>query len=155
MNNNYTAIDMHSEDMGACDLLPMDMLAELFWGSETHSEYTFVFDYLHEFQKTGDWDYLLLILGKFAETHWGEGKTMLLEVSKHFHENYADWKKGIPVNSYVDGAVSHCLKFLRGDTDEAHDRAFCWNLLCAAWTCKNIPELNPYRNEEAGGVTLG
>lgn len=143
--------DMH-EGKGRCDLLPMDMVAELFWGSDTHKEYTFVFDILHDFKETGAWEYLLIILGKFAENHWGDGKTMLLELSKHFGdgcEKYGqdNWKKGIPVNFYVDSATRHFLKFLRGDTDEPHDRAFCWNLICAAWTCKHKPELNPYRSE--------
>ena len=40
------------------------------------------------------------------------------------------------------------IKYLRGDTDERHDRAFCWNLLCCAWTCINKPEIDDYRKEE-------
>ena len=144
--------DMHGEDKGRCDLLPMDVLAELFFGIDRHKEYTFVFDYLDEFQATGDWNCLLVILGKFSEVYWGDGKTMLLEVSKHFRDgaekyNENNWRLGIPVKNYVDSALRHFFKFLRGDTDEPHDRAFCWNLICAAWTCKHKPELNPYRSE--------
>ena len=38
--------------------------------------------------------------------------------------------------------VRHFLKFKRADTDEPHDRAFVWNLLCAAYTYINMPELD-------------
>ena len=78
---------------------------------------------------------------------------MLLETAKHFEQGakkYGDynWQKGIPVKSYIDSAVRHYLKHLRGDADERHDRAFVWNILCCIWTCKHKPELNDYRKEE-------
>jgi hypothetical protein len=74
---------------------------------------------------------------------------MLLEVSKHFEEGaekYGEnnWQKGLPVKCYINSAVRHYLKWLRGDKDEFHDRAFCWNVICAIWTCKHKPELNDY-----------
>jgi hypothetical protein len=77
---------------------------------------------------------------------------MLLEVAKHFEDGakkYGEnnWQKGIPVRCYIDSAVRHYMKYSRGDTDEPHDRAFCWNLLCAIWTCKHMPELNDYKEE--------
>lgn len=31
--------------------------------------------------------------------------------------------------------------------DEPHDRAFCWNIMCAIWTCKHKPELNEYSSD--------
>ena len=74
---------------------------------------------------------------------------MLLEVAIHFEEGakkYGEnnWQKGIPVQRYIDSAVRHYLKLLRGDDDEPHNRAFCWNIMCAIWTCKHKPELNDY-----------
>jgi hypothetical protein len=74
---------------------------------------------------------------------------MLLELSKHFAEGaekYSEdnWMKGIPLKSYLNSAVRHYLKWLRGDKDEFHDRAFCWNIICACWTCIHKPELNDY-----------
>ena len=58
-------------------------------------------------------------------------------------KKYGDrnWEKGIPLHCYIDSGVRHYLKFLRGDTDEPHDRAFVWNMLGAIWTHKNKPEL--------------
>lgn len=68
----------------------------------------------------------------------GSLETMFLEVAKHFEEGalkYGDnnWQKGIPVDCYLDSAIRHYLKYRRGDNDEAHDRAFVWNLMCCAW----------------------
>ena len=73
--------------------------------------------------------------------------TMILELSKHFEDGcnkygYRNWEKGIPAHCYIDSAVRHYLKLLRGDNDERHDRAFVWNLVCLLWTIKHKPELN-------------
>ena len=41
-------------------------------------------------------------------------------------------------------------------TDEPHDRAFLWNIIGLAWTCKNHPNLIDFRsksNEAPGADT--
>ena len=144
--------DMH-EGKGRCDLLPLDVVGSYMFREGLVNEFK-VFNSIYKFQMTGDLDSLYNAISYFSEMHYADGYTMLLEVAKHFEDGakkYGDnnWRKGIPVNVYIDSAVRHFLKFLRGDADEPHDRAFCWNLLCAAWTCKHKPELNPYGNEEA------
>lgn len=63
---------------------------------------------------------------------------MFLEVAKHFEEGakkYGEnnWQRGIPVHCYIDSAIRHYLKWLRGDKDEFHCRAFCWNVMCCIW----------------------
>lgn len=142
------------EGKGRCDLLPLDIVGQALGDG--------VFDRIYSFQSTGDVSNLYTVLEMFA-SHWDDGRkkgstydiiiqrnaTMLLEVAKHFEEGckkYGEnnWQKGIPVHCYVDSGVRHYLKFLRGDTDEPHDRAFAWNLICAIWTCKHKPELNEY-----------
>ena len=72
---------------------------------------------------------------------------MVLEVSVHFEQGAAkygehNWEKGIPLHCYIDSALRHLMKCIRGDDDERHDRAFVWNILCAIWTVNNKPELN-------------
>ena len=67
-----------------------------------------------------------------------DSNTMFLEVAKHFEEGakkYGEnnWQNGIPVHCYIDSAVRHYLKWLRGDMDEPHDKAFVWNLMCCIW----------------------
>ena len=56
---------------------------------------------------------------------------------------YADrnWEKGLPLHSFIDSGVRHYFKFLRGDTDEPHDRAFMWNLIGALRTQLVHPDL--------------
>ena len=142
------------EGKGRCDLMPLDVVGAYLYGSEwVDRDYkpSRVFVYINQFQKDGQVDYLIKALHE-AEI-FEDSYAMLLEVSKHFEEGckkYGEnnWRKGIPVRCYIDSAVRHYLKFLRGDKDERHDRAFCWNLMCAIWTCKHKPELNEYADEE-------
>ena len=142
------------EGKGRCDLLPLDVVSICVLGNEKYSDAAMIFAYIADFVNDGDWTDLSSALGYFQmhQTEWNV-PTMLLEVSKHFEEGckkYGDnnWQKGIPVRCYIDSAVRHYLKYLRGDKDEPHDRAFCWNILCCIWTCKHKPELNDYAKRE-------
>lgn len=148
------------EGKGRCDLMPMSVMAELF-------DDGVFFRAIEGFQGSGDPTYLYYALRGFAGERWskddGLTKTeeelekvmqmeiaeMCLEVAKHFEEGakkYGEnnWQKGIPVKCYIDSAVRHYLKHIAGWTDEPHDRAICWNLMCAIWTCYNYPDLNEY-----------
>ena len=83
-------------------------------------------------------DFLYQALAAFEPRSYDYTPTMFLEVAKHFEDGakkYGEnnWQKGIPVHCYIDSAVRHYLKWLRGDTDEPHDRAFVWNLMCCIW----------------------
>ena len=139
------------EGKGRCDLLPLDVVAKLYLSNNL----TFsILDRISEFQRKNNVNLLYeTVLIFTVEALNVPIETMLLEVAKHFEEGakkYGDnnWQKGIPVRCYIDSAVRHYLKYLRGDKDEPHDRAFCWNILCAIWTCKHIPELNDYAKKE-------
>ena len=139
--------DMH-EGKGRCDLLPLDVVSQLLDGNIDS-----VFMRIEQFQNSDAVVYLRMALETFCRLHHWDIYTMLLEVAKHFEEGakkYGDnnWRKGIPVRCYIDSGIRHYLKWLRGDQDEPHDRAFCWNILCAIWTCINKPELNDYRKED-------
>lgn len=136
--------DIH-EGKGRCDLLPLDTVAR-FRGQ--------ILADISQFQDTGDIKYLENAVQRFTDKHYNKDmSTMLLEVSKHFEEGckkYGEnnWRKGIPTRCYIDSAVRHYLKYLRGDRDEPHDRAFCWNILCCIWTCIHKPELNDYGKDK-------
>lgn len=128
------------EGKGRCDLLPLDVVADYLDNSGLGD--------IAGFQRTGDLTYLYDVLTSF--TGFEDDATMILEVSKHFEEGakkYGEynWQKGIPTHCYIDSAVRHYLKYLRGDEDEPHDRAFVWNILCCIWTCEHKPELNDYK----------
>lgn len=129
-----------TEGKGRCDLMPLDVVGQ------TLSNQTF--SYIYKFTLFGDTRSLFDALTSSGIYH--DPYTMFLEVSKHFEEGalkYGEhnWQKGIPAHCYIDSAVRHYLKYLRGDTDEPHDRAFVWNIICCIWTCQNKPELNDYQ----------
>ena len=140
------AVRDRREGKGRCDMMPLDVVSTYLNDQVIHD--------ISEFQKNGDYVYLYRAINDakiFVDEY-----TQFLEVAKHFEEGckkYGDdnWKKGIPAYCYVDSAVRHYLKYKRGDTDEPHDRAFVWNILCCIWTCIHKPELNTYdRKVEEG-----
>ena len=137
------------EGKGRCDLMPLDVVAALVSGNGEGVLADAVVHTIALFQQSGEVNRLYCVLRTFAQAEYGTTSTMLLEVAKQFEdgaEKYGEhnWQKGIPVKCYIDSAVRHYLKWSRGDEDEPHDRAFCWNILCAIWTCKHKPELNDY-----------
>ena len=131
------------EGKGRCDLMPLDVVGGIL------NNPTLI--YINRFTNTGDFTWLkdaMTSSGIFHDMH-----TMFLELSKHFEEGakkYGEnnWQKGIPTHCYIDSAVRHYLKYLRGDKDEPHDRAFIWNLVCCIWTCVHKPELNDYKKKD-------
>ena len=143
------------EGKGRCDLMPLDVVAEfmadtdvIFWIAKFMEDN----NTLHLWEALDLFQYRAFPMEGVVTTKQRMANT-LLEVSKHFEEGakkYGEynWQKGIPVKCYIDSAVRHYLKWLRGDTDEPHDRAFCWNILCCIWTCIHKPELNDYRKED-------
>ena len=63
----------------------------------------------------------------------------MLRLSKHFEAGAAkygdhNWTRGIPINSFIDSALRHTLKYMAGETDEDHLVAAAWNLMCAMET---------------------
>ena len=120
---------------GRCDLMPLEVAADYLTRDGKPDR---ILLRIRQFQKSNDTKYLQIALDNFNEIHWMNNKTMLLEVAKHFEEGalkYGEnnWQKGIPTYCYIDSAVRHYLKWLRGDKDEPHDRAFVWNLMCCIW----------------------
>lgn len=142
------------EGKGRCDLLPLDVVAihiSVTIGEEDVSYK--ILNNINLYQTTGCWDYLNYALQGFLIANFMSFSDLLLEVSKHFEEGakkYGEynWQKGIPTHCYIDSAVRHYLKYLRGDIDEPHDRAFVWNILCCIWTCIHKPELNDYSKKD-------
>lgn len=135
------AVRDSNKGKGRCDLLPLDVICELFDCSSLDNTLKFI----KEFQDTGDYKHLVRLL----ESEIGCIYDDLLMVSHRFEEGsykYGDenWKKGIPTSVYIDSGIRHYLKHKRGDSDEPHRIAFLWNIMCCVWTCKNVPEMNVY-----------
>ena len=125
-----------SEGRGRCDLLPLEVISNLFTGDT-------IISCLAKFQKTHNTLELYKALNGCAEL-FKDKADMCLELAIHFEEGckkYGErnWEKGIPVERYIDSAIRHYLKYLRGDTDERHDRALVWNISCLIWTVDYKP----------------
>lgn len=127
-----------AEGKGRCDLLPLKVVGDFFQDP--------VFVEIERYIRNGSPDNLFgAILWAIEKFGWDK-PTAILEVSKQYEDgarkyNERNWEKGIPLHCYIDSGVRHYLKFLRGDKDEPHDRAFVWNMLGAIWTHENHPEL--------------
>lgn len=123
------------EGKGRCDLLPLEVISKLLTDP--------IILCVAKFQQTGDTSELYEALHYCTELFTDEAD-MCLELAIHFEEGckkYGErnWEKGIPVERYIDSAVRHYLKYLRGDTDERHDRALVWNICCLIWTVDHKP----------------
>lgn len=147
---------------GRCDLLPIKSFSWLLGYKEGR-----VMANIETFKQSGSSKDLKSAIKNLAESrdydpNYGISEcgfdldrsvaSMILDVSLQFEagaEKYGEgnWQKGIPTYVYIDSAVRHYLKHLRGDTDEPHLRATVWNLLCCLWTVENLPELNTYAKE--------
>lgn len=120
------------EGKGRMDLVPLRVVSNLLCEDA-------IIENVNEFLKTENTKYLYRNLELFCDlVYEGNLHTMILEVSKHFEEGakkYGEnnWQKGLPPKCYIDSALRHYMKYLRGDQDEPHDRAFVWNLMCCIW----------------------
>ena len=147
-----------ADGKGRCDLLPLDVVEKIMLSPVYDGKSDLVIRDISLFIKEGDEGILARSLYMFMGTRNWDFYTMLLEVSKRFEEGakkYGEynWQKGIPLHCYIDSAVRHYLKWCRGDTDEPHDKAFVWNILCALWTLEHKPELDDIRHESKKGET--
>lgn len=140
---NSGAVRDIDEQKGRCDLVPLEVVADLFSAGDCVSvSLKHIGQYIYD----GHTASLISAMNNFIlNVLCTDVPTAILEVSmlyKQGLEKYGDrnWEKGIPLSSYINSAVRHLMKYLRGDADERHDRAFLWNLLCAVWTQHHRPE---------------
>ena len=132
-----------AEGKGRCDLMPLEQVATMIGGDDDAVDE--VIDNVYEYQQTGDVHYILMAIYDFCNVcNWTIPKA-LLELSKHFEQGaikYGErnWEKGLPEYCYIDSAIRHYLKWMDGRTDEPHDRAVLWNLICLWWTHENITD---------------
>lgn len=133
---------------GRCDLLPLGIIGDRLGGKTLVS--------IERYIRNGDICYLWDAIEEFAAKHFHGEYNCFLEVAKQYEDGakkYSDrnWEKGMPIHCFIDSGVRHYFKFLRGDTDEPHDRAFIWNMLGAIWMHENHPELIdlPFKGERS------
>lgn len=148
-----------ADGKGRCDLLPLDIVADaLYYYSANWDKVRGSHDPLiavYRFMESKDVNNLYHAMIGFCIHNSIDFPDMILEVSKHFEDGarkYGErnWERGIPCHCYLDSGVRHYLKWFGDYDDERHDRAFCWNLLCLAWTLKHRPELNDLWGDSDG-----
>lgn len=127
------------EGKGRCDLLPLDVVGDLLDAPELKL--------IEKFKMTKDVKFLYEAIKYFAITTETDIYTLMLELSKHFESGAVkygenNWMKGMDLHCYLSSGPRHFLEYKRGDTDEPHNRAFVWNMICAAWTYIHKPELD-------------
>ena len=135
-----------NDEKGRTDLLPLDVVS-VYMNQP-------ILACIEGFVRRQEPNCLYQAIRLFARDNGWDDATAMLEVSIHYAEGckkYKDrnWELGIPLHCFIDSGVRHYLKWLRGDTDESHSRAFLWNMLGALWTLRNKPELNDLPNEKS------
>jgi hypothetical protein len=136
------------ENKGRCDLLPLSIVGELLSESKGENVIRYrkcdkILGNIDSFVRTGNKSFVYHAIMEFVNlSNFATLEESLLEVSIHFKEGAEkyeerNWEKGIPLHCYVDSGVRHLIKYIRGDIDERHDRAFIWNMLCLCWTLDN------------------
>lgn len=138
---NGAVRDYSPEAKGMPSLMPLDIWAE--WDNDN---VFYLFEKLKkhlEAEETAKAVEVIHTIQKgFRNRAYKDRTTCIIELSKHFYEgmkkyNKDNWKKeGIPFSSYIDSMTRHYIKWVDGITDESHDRAFLWNLMCLEWSIK-------------------
>lgn len=150
-----------AEGKGACHLLPLDIVADVYEYVNKVGKDNIVFnpvnvlnnmnDFIMNEHTSGIYDNI----AAFALWHYKNLETAMLEVAVHYEmgaKKYApnNWRHILETNCFVDSATRHFLKFMRGDDDEPHDRAFLWNLLGLLWTVKQLGKKEIANDIQAG-----
>ncbi|MDD4844969.1 MAG: DUF5664 domain-containing protein [Anaerotignum sp.] len=115
-----------SKGKGRCDLLPLDVVANLTMDT--------ILGGLSYYKENGEKEFLRIVFHNFVSVNYPSIEDAVLDLSIHFEEGAekygVDNWKGLPEWTFLSSAVRHYLKFKRGDNDENHGRAFMWNIVC-------------------------
>ena len=131
---------------GLPHLMPMYVIGHYYTvGNPDRPEIGAILDHIGYFLEDNNTGHLQCALVFFKNVAYEKSsEAMFLDVSVHFEEGAEkyglnNWQKGIPAECYIDSALRHFFKWLRGDQDEPHDRAFVWNLMCCIWEVDYSP----------------
>lgn len=139
-----------AEGKGRCDLLPLGEIGDWFEtliGIDNGDDIAYVLRLFSDMIRENNYEKqsgaVRSLLNYAASKMFSDRYTMILEVAVHYEEgakkyDERNWEKGIPLWCFVDSGVRHYLKWLRGDTDERHDRAFVWNVLGYIYTLNTL-----------------
>ena len=120
-----------SAGKGRCDLMPLAEIATTF--------NDVIICEIASFTQTQSVVYLHNAIRVFVSVYYPSEEDAMLDLAKHYENGLKkypenNWKKGIPVSSFIDSGVRHYYKAKRGDDDENHRAAFMWNMYGCIWT---------------------
>lgn len=150
---------------GRCDLLPIDSCCALldyeFVEPSAPEDYrpTDILMAIEQFMNTGDPENLIRAVKLFGIVE-GMSDWQMIRMCAHQLEDGAvkygerNWERGIPLDRYVDSGIRHLTKYYDEWSDEPHDRAFVWNMLCGYHTAKANPDLNPYSKNKTAPIDI-
>lgn len=120
-----------SAGKGRCDLMPLAEIATTF--------NDVIICEIASFTQTQSVVYLHNAIRIFVSVYYPSEEDAMLDLAKHYENGLKkypenNWKKGIPVSSFIDSGVRHYYKARRGDDDENHRAAFLWNMYGCIWT---------------------
>jgi len=137
-----------AEGKGACWLMPLDIIAEIYAYDNLKGDREYecypneVFIALNDYIRNKKTEGVYETIINYSVSRFGNLESALLSVAVHYEmgsKKYKprNWELIGETDTFVDSAIRHYLKCLRGDDDEPHDRAFLWNLLGLLWTDKH------------------
>jgi len=154
------AVREPSKGKGRCDLLQLREIGEYYHCFNNILLYN-IFESLSKFVYHQDVTDLYFAIDAFArytkkapEELWLMDALQMEDGARKYASR--NWENGIPTARYIDSAVRHLLKYLLHEknenvwNDEPHDRAFIWNIMCAAWNMNHRPDLNDLPNVDQG-----
>ena len=127
------------KEKGRHDLLPLDVLSDLYASCPYHSDQVnelgqSIFSKLNGFIYSGDCRLLFNVIWDFIEYRYANNVQLALqELAIHYGDGAdkyeaRNWEKGLPLSSLLQSAIRHFVCFLENWEDEPHDRAFMWNI---------------------------
>lgn len=170
----HGAMKEATPDKGRMDLLPMDIIVDIKKHTQkifTNNEEVFneidIEERFAKYQQTGDPDPIREAVYIFSKIRGWCMPELVIETSKQFEGGEKKYpscvkngkfqinaQRGLPIHRLYDSGVRHFLQWLKGDVDEPHDRAFCWNMIMLLWYIKYHPENDNMYHEGFVGKIL-
>jgi len=139
---------------GRCDLLQLKEIGQFYLMFDNDRYLADIFIMLEAFIYKHDVNDLYTAISAFAfyteksvEELWMMDALQMEDGANKYAAR--NWEHGIPTSRYIDSAVRHLLKYIQYKNsngklwnDEPHDRAFVWNIMCAAWNMNHRLDLD-------------
>ena len=165
--NDTGAVRDNATGKGRFDLIPFDAVVHVKiiqaecgdFGTDINSDNVVqeVFDGIEILTQYNEIDALTTALIMYSIYRYGTFEKALEAVSHRFEAGAVkygthNWQKGMPYSWFIDSGLRHLLLDINGNTDEPHDQAFVWNMICLISTFHNNKKMNDVKYMKRKGV---